>query len=226
MDRRIGDDNRGWWVAMTGLRNWRPRQKCRKRKIRPGYWGQEQRRKFRKQMIQCIWVNVSDGRGASVFTGSGYWRRQWRRWQIKTGPQTQQQQQRRWQRRNKSKVLDTTTDAVGARRRARGIYDNNRGVGGGKWAQRLKQQQQRRRRRIDDASKGSETTMEAAADWRHAQWIGKSNEVLIFLAIGVLTVTLYHIYLVAVSFWYCFHQIPFCHCLLHKILSVLQSCKN
>ena len=31
-----------------------------------------------------------------------------------------------------SKVLETTTEAAGARQRAQGIYDDDRGVGGGR----------------------------------------------------------------------------------------------
>ena len=67
--------------------------------------------------------------------------------------------------------------------------------------------------------------MEAEADQRQARWVGNDNGVLIFLDIVLLTVTLSRLCLVAVSFWYCFHQIPF-FCSLQKILSKLQSCGN
>ena len=53
---------------------------------------------------------------------------------------------------------------------------------------------------IDNGSKGSEMTTEAAEDQRQAWCIGNDNGVLLFLAIGLLTVTLYHICLFAVSF--------------------------
>ena len=53
---------------------------------------------------------------------------------------------------------------------------------------------------IDDASKVSETKMEAAADRLRYQFIGNDNGVSIFLAIALLTVTLSCLYLVAVSF--------------------------
>ena len=65
-----------------------------------------------------------------------------------------------------------------------------------------------RQRRIDNASKGLETTTEATLARRQAQWIGNDNGVSIFLPIALLTVTLSHLCLVAVSFCYCFHQIP------------------
>ena len=201
MDWRIGDDNRGWCVAMASIRNWRPRQKCRNRKMRPRFRQRQQMHQLRNQKIQRIWVNVSNSRGAGVFTGSGYARRLSN---VNKGVV------RRWRIRDKSKVLKTTSDAVGDRRRSKGIYKDNRGVRGGKWTRRLQQQQRKCRRRIYDASKGLKTTKEAAADWRQARWIGKNSRVLIFLAIGLLTVTLSHIYLVAVSFWYCFHHITFC----------------
>ena len=107
-----------------------------------------------------------------------------------------------------SKGLETTTEAAGARRPAQVIYNDDRGVGGGRWVQRLQQQQRRLRQRIDDASKVLKATTEAAADQRHAWWIGNDNGMLIFLAIGLLTVTLSCIFLFDVSFWYCFHRIP------------------
>ena len=62
-----------------------------------------------------------------------------------------------------SEGSETTTEAAGGRQRALGIYDNDVGVGGGRWAQRLQRQQLRRRQRINDASKISETRIEAAA---------------------------------------------------------------
>ena len=62
---------------------------------------------------------------------------------------------------------------------------------------------------MGDASKGSETTTEPSAYRQQARWIGNNNIFLIFLAIVLLTVTLSCLCLVAVSFLYCFHQIPF-----------------
>ena len=111
--------------------------------------------------------------------------------------------------RNASEGPETTTEAAGARRRSRGIYDDDRGVGGGRWAQRLQQRQRMCPRRIDDASKGPKATTETAADRRQAQWISNDNGVLISIAFRLLTVTLSRLCLVAVSFWYCFHHIPF-----------------
>ena len=121
------------------------------------------------------------------------------------------------------KRSQTATEAAGTRQQAQGIYDKDRGIGGGRWAQRIQRWKRRRRQKIDNASKGLETTKEAAADWKHARWIGNDNRVLIVFAIGFLTVTLFCLCLFAVSFWYCFHQIPF-FCLLQEILSLLQSC--
>ena len=111
--------------------------------------------------------------------------------------------------RDASEGLETTTETARARRKARGIYDNDGGVGRVIWARRLQQRQRRRRRRIDNAFKGSETKKEAAEYWRQAWWIGNENRVLISLAIDLLTVTLSCLCLVAVLFWYCFHQIIF-----------------
>ena len=118
---------------------------------------------------------------------------------------------------------ETTPKAARAWRQAQGIYDNEGGVNGGRWARRLQQQQRRCRRRIDDASKRLETTTEAAAYRRQARCIGNGNRVLIFLAITSLPVTLSCLCLVAVSFWYCFYQIPFFSRSLQEILLVLQS---
>ena len=123
-----------------------------------------------------------------------------------------------------SKGSKTTTEVAGDRRQDQIIYDNNRGVRGGKCTRRLQQQQRMHQRRIDDTYKGSERTSDAAVDWQQARWIGNNNGVLIFLSIGFLTVTLPCICLLAVSFWYCFYNIPFFPCLLQEILSVLQSC--
>ena len=108
-------------------------------------------------------------------------------------------------------------------RQAQGIYDNDGGVGGGRWAQEIQQQQQRRLGRIDITSKGSETTTEAATAWRRARWIGNGNRVSILLAIASLPVTLSRLCLVAVLFWYCFHHTTFPRSLQER-LSVLQSC--
>ena len=106
-----------------------------------------------------------------------------------------------------------------------GVYDDNRGIGGGRWARRLKQQKRRRQRRIDDAYKVLDTTTEAAADLRQARWIGNDNEVLVFLVIGLLTVTLSCLCLFAVSFWYCFHQIPFFSFTARNTISTAIMCK-
>ena len=55
-------------------------------------------------------------------------------------------------------------------------------------------------RRIYDAFMGLETKMEVEADQLQALWIDNVNGVLIFLDIAPLTVTLYRICLVSVSF--------------------------
>ena len=115
------------------------------------------------------------------------------------------------------------TEAAGAWRRAQGIYDDNKGVGGGIWEWRLQQRQQRRRRSIYNASKGLETTTEATAAQQRAQWIGNDDIVSIFLAIASLTVILSRLCLVLILFWYFFRPIPFFGSLQEK-LSVLQSC--
>ena len=124
---------------------------------------------------------------------------------------------------NASKGSETMPEAAGARQRAWGTYKDDRGVGGGRRAQIIQQRQRRRWRRIDDASKVSDMTMEVASDWRRAWWIFNNNGVLILLAIRFLTMTLFYLCLIAVSFWYCFHQIPFFRS-LQKIPSVLQLC--
>ena len=107
-----------------------------------------------------------------------------------------------------SEGLETTAEAARARRRARGIYDDNEVVGWGRWERIIKQRQQRLRRRIDSASKVLEKTTETAADLRQARWIGNNNRVLIFLAIASLKVKLSCLCIVNVSFFF-FHQIPF-----------------
>ena len=99
-----------------------------------------------------------------------------------------------------SEGLETTTEAARDRQQAQGIYNNDGGVSRGRWAQRLLQQQRTRWRRIDNASKGLETMTEAAANRQQARWIGNNNEVLIFLAIGLLTVILSRLFLFDVSF--------------------------
>ena len=66
--------------------------------------------------------------------------------------------------RDVSEGSETTAEAAGDRRRAQGIYGNNRGVRGGKCTRRLQQQQRMHQRRIDDAFKGLKTTTESAAD--------------------------------------------------------------
>ena len=113
-----------------------------------------------------------------------------------------------------SERSEKTADTMGARRRARGIYDNDGGVGRGIWERRLQQPQWRRRQRIDNAFKGLETTTEPAAAWQQDQWIGNNNGVLILLATVSLPVTLSRLCLVAVLFWYFFQQIYFfpVHC--------------
>ena len=75
---------------------------------------------------------------------------------------------------------------------------------------RYRRLQRRHQRRIDYRSKVLETTTEAVEYQQRARWIGNNNVVLIFLAIALLIVTLYPIYLVDVLFWYCFNPIFFC----------------
>ena len=213
-DRIFGDNNGGCCVAMTVLRNCQPRQRRRLSKMSLRSWRRQLRSQLRNQKIQRVRVNVSDDGGAGVFIGSGYWQRQRQSRRKYTGLQNQQQQRRRRQRtriREASEGSETLTEATRDIRRDRGIYDNNGFVGGGRWERRLQQRQRQRRcrQRIEYASKGSETTTEAALYWRQAWWIGNDNGVLIFLAIAFLTVTLSCLYLVAISFLYCFHQIPF-----------------
>ena len=65
---------------------------------------------------------------------------------------------------NASEGSDTTAEATETKPWAQGIYDNDGGVGGGIRAKIQQQRQQRRWWRIYDASKGLETTAEAAAD--------------------------------------------------------------
>ena len=55
-----------------------------------------------------------------------------------------------------------------SRQRARGIYDDDGGVIGGRGAHGLQRRQPGRRRRIYNASKGSETATEVAAARRRA----------------------------------------------------------
>ena len=111
--------------------------------------------------------------------------------------------------RNASNGLETMREVAGSRQQARVIHNNDEGTRGKIWAQRLQQWQQMRQCRIDDESKESKTTMEAETDQRRAWWIGNDNRVLIFLAFRLLTVKIYCLCLVAVSFWCCFRQIPF-----------------
>ena len=108
-----------------------------------------------------------------------------------------------------SKALETATESTGDRRRAQGIYNDDGGIGGGRLARRLQQRQRRRWRRIDDTSKESETMTEAAVDRRQARWIGNYNGVLISLSIGFLTLTLYRLCLVTVSFRFFFIRFLF-----------------
>ena len=101
-------------------------------------------------------------------------------------------------------------DGVNGRvRRARGLSNDNGGVRRGRQiydvskgseTQILQQQQQRRWRRVEEESKGLERTTEAVLDRKQARWIGNDNGVLIFLAIGLLPVTLSSMCLFAVSF--------------------------
>ena len=60
--------------------------------------------------------------------------------------------------------------------------------------------QQWRKQGIDDGTKEFTTTTEAVLDRKQARWIGNDNGVLIFLAIGLLPVTLSSMCLFAVSF--------------------------
>ena len=146
-DQRFRDNDGGCGVAMTGVSNWRPRRRRRQRKMCPRSWRQQLRRRLRKQKIQRIWVNVSDGGGVGVFTGSGYW--WWRRSprQSKTGPQSQWWRRRRRQRmsniRRDRRIehnnwgfedLGTMAEAVASQWRVWGIGDHDGGVGRGRWA--------------------------------------------------------------------------------------------
>ena len=99
-----------------------------------------------------------------------------------------------------SEGLETTTEVAGDRRWDRGIYNEDRDIEGGRLAQRLQQLQRMHIWRIDNASKGLKTTTEAAADQQRAWWIGNDNGVMIFLAFGLLKLTLSCLCLVAVSF--------------------------
>ena len=63
---------------------------------------------------------------------------------------------RGWWIHDASEGLETTMEVTGTRHGPQGIYDNNRGVGGGMWSLRLQQGQQMCWRRIDDISKGIE----------------------------------------------------------------------
>ena len=210
-DQIFGDNNTGCCVRMQGLMNWRPQRRRRQRKINPSFWQWQRRRQLRKQKIQRVQVNVSNGGGACVFTGSGYWQQRWRR-NSKTVPRTHRQQRRRQQMTRNIRRVQRAGDNNGGGetcQRARGIYDDNGGVGEGIWAQRLQKRQRKRWWRIDKASKVLEMTKEDVADWRQAQWIDNDNGVLVFLAIGLLTVTLSRLCLFTISFWYCFHQIDF-----------------
>ena len=127
--------------------------------------------------------------------------------------------------RDAPKESETTTDAEGDRRRSRRICNNDRSFEGGRWSQRQQQRKRMRRRRIEDASKVSKTKTEVAEDRQWAWWIRNYNNVLILLDFKYQAVTMSCLFLVAISFWYCFHQIPF-FCLMHEILLVLQSCKK
>ena len=99
-----------------------------------------------------------------------------------------------------SEGLEKTTEAAGARRRARGIYNDDGGTVRGRRSQRLQQQQRISQRRIEYAFKGSEEMTEAAAARQRARWIGNENGVSIFLAFASIVLTLYHLCLIAVSF--------------------------
>ena len=116
--------------------------------------------------------------------------------------------------------------------RANGIDDDNGGVrpggGGLKTVPRDIRRWQRCWRRKTRPKTSTSTTEALVEDRRRVQGmednegggigsaIGpmdcKRRGVSIFLAIASLTVTLYRIFLVAVSFWYYFHQIPFFVC--------------
>ena len=131
-----------------GLGNWRSQQRRQQRKMSPRYQQQQRRCRMRKQKRQRVWVNFSNGGGASVFIGLGYWWQRRRRQQSKTGKRTQLRQQRRWQRtRNRQRVWGIgdnnwgvkdsgmTTEAAASRWRAWGIGDHDGYFSRGRWAQ-------------------------------------------------------------------------------------------
>ena len=55
---------------------------------------------------------------------------------------------------------------------------------------------------IEDDNGGGSGLTTGLVDWKRQQSV-------VFLAFGLLTLTLSRLYLVAVSFSYCFHHIPF-----------------
>ena len=156
---------------------------------------QWRRRQWRKQKRQRAWENLSDGGGGGMFTVLGNW---WRRccWRRKICLRTQRRRKRC---RQKTRNI----------RRVWGIGYNDGGGGGSMTGKRNIQWQLRCRRRIYNSSTGLGTTAEVAAAKLRARSVGNNNGVSIFLAIASLTVTLSCLCRVAVSFWYCFHQIPF-----------------
>ena len=149
----IGDNDGGCCVSITSLRNWRPWWRRRQRKISPRSQRWQWMRQLSKQKIQHVWVNVSDGRGAGVFTVIlRSWRQQRRRqlrnqkiqcvWvnvsnrrgaSVFTGSGYWKQQRRRCKnntcprtQRKRRRCRQRTRNT----RRVRGIGDNDGGGGG------------------------------------------------------------------------------------------------
>ena len=150
MNRIFREDDGGCGVSMTGLRNWWPWWRRRRRKMRIRSRRQQQRRYMWKQKSQRIQVNVSNSRGAGVFTGSGYWRRHWSHHQSKTVTRILRRRQRHQSRkRNRQRVQGigdngrgwedsmTTMEAVASQWRAWGIGDHGGGFQKGIWSQGL-----------------------------------------------------------------------------------------
>ena len=82
------------------------------------YLQQQQMRRRSKHNKQRVLVNVSDGKGAGVFMGSGYRQQQRRRRQSNTGQRTQLVVSRARGIDDASEGLETITEAAGARRQA------------------------------------------------------------------------------------------------------------
>ena len=164
-DWRFGDDNGGCCVAMTRLRNWRPRQMCWQRKIILRSWRQQWRRQLRNQKIQRVWVHVSDGGGSSVClraargldndNGGDNWGS--RRYNASDWTYTTAEGLTCLQ----AQGIDDEDGGISRVRRAHGLGNNDRGIVRG--------------RGIRNASEGSETTTEEAGARQRAWWIYDNN---------------------------------------------------